>query len=182
MPDTIAERIDALIHGNSVGEDLEAEPPYADAVREALGEHASIGDEGSGPCFVIESLGPEPAGAVVRIEGAERKLLAGFSGWELQLATEVEERQPCFGVVEGDRAVSICFSSRRPRAAVEAGVDTLEGYRRRGYATRVVYAWAAELLRQGRVPLYSTSWDNTASRGVARRLGGRLYGAEWAIW
>jgi hypothetical protein len=99
VPDSVAERIDALIHGDSAGEDLEAEPPYADAVREALAEHAPIGDEGSGPCFAVESLAPKPADAVVRIEGAERALLAGFRGWELQEATEVEERQPCFGVV-----------------------------------------------------------------------------------
>ncbi|HJM75756.1 MAG TPA: GNAT family N-acetyltransferase [Dehalococcoidia bacterium] len=88
-------------------------------------------------------------------------------------------------MVEGDRAVSICFSSHRPGTApgsgVEAGVDSLEGHRRRGYATRVIHARAAELLRQGRVPLYSTSWDNSAARAVARRLDMRLYGVSWGL-
>jgi hypothetical protein len=174
VPDTIAERIKTLIEGDTLGTDLEADPPYAATVRAALGEHAPIAGEGSGPCFVVESLGRTPAGEAVHIDSDHRALLAGFRGWELGQPTEVDERQPCFGVVENDRAVSICFSSRRPGTTpgggVEAGVDTLEGHRRHGYATRLVHAWAAELLRQGRVPLYSTSWDNSASRAVARRL------------
>lgn len=185
VPDAIAKRIGTLIEGDTLGDDPEAEPTYAGAIREALSEHTPITGEGSGPCFAVESLGPVPAGDVVRIEAENRHLLAGFRGWELEQPSEVNERQPCFGVVEGDRAVSICFSARRPGAplgsGVEAGVDTLEGHRRRGYAKRVVHAWAAELLRQGRVPLYSTSWDNTASRAVARALDMRLYGASWGL-
>ena len=185
MPDAIARRTGTLIEGETIGDDPEAEPPYAGAVREALSEHAPITGEGSGPCFAVESLGPQPAGEVVRIEAGNRHLLAGFPGWELEQPSEVEERQPCFAVLDGERAVSVCFGARRPGAAlgggVEAGVDTLEGHRRHGYAKRVVYAWAAELLRQGRVPLYSTSWENTASRAVAKALDMRLYAARWGI-
>ena len=185
VPDAIAERIAALIERDTLGDDLEAEPPYASQVRAALKEHAPIAGEESGPCFVVESPGPVPAGEVVRIDDEYRALLGGFRGWELGQPSEVDERQPCFGIVEGDRAISVCFSARRPGAApggvVEAGVDTLKGHRRRGYATRVVHAWAAELLRQGRVPLYSTSWDNSASQAVARRLDMRLYGVSWGL-
>jgi hypothetical protein len=31
------------------------------------------------------------------------------------------------------------------------------------------------------VPLYSTSWDNKASRAVAKALDMRLYAASWGI-
>ena len=181
MPEPIVTRIEALLDGDRPGDDFAARPPYADAVRELLDEHAPVTGEASGPCFAIESLGSPPAGDVVRIEGPRRELLAGFAGWELREPNEVDARQPCFGVVDGDRAVSVCFSARRPGAAAEAGVDTLENHRQRGYATRVVHAWAAELLRQGRVPLYSTSWDNVASRAMARRLGMRLYAVSWGL-
>ena len=35
--------------------------------------------------------------------------------------------------------------------------------------------------RKGRIPLYSTSWDNLASRSVARKLGLVLYGADLSL-
>ena len=46
------------------------------------------------------------------------------------------------------------------------------------HAAAVVAAWAAAVRASGRLPLYSTSWDNVASQGVARKLGLVLYGAD----
>jgi hypothetical protein len=45
----------------------------------------------------------------------------------------------------------------------------------------VVAAWAATLRASGRVPIYSTSWDNLASQAVARKLGLPLFGAEMSL-
>ena len=74
--------------------------------------------------------------------------------------------------------MAVCCSSRVTGRAAEAGVNTLEGYRGRGYAPAAVAAWAAAVRASGRLPLYSTSWDNVASQGVARKLGLVLYGAD----
>jgi len=97
------------------------------------------------------------------------------------LATDLEHRQPCHAVVRDGAAVSLCFSSRTTGDAAEAGLNTVEAFRRRGYATAVTAAWALAVRRSGRIPLYSTSWDNLASRAVARRLGLILYGADCSI-
>ena len=67
--------------------------------------------------------------------------------------------------------VSICFCARRSGEAAEAGLDTAEGYRGRGYGPRVTALWATAIRRSGLVPLYSTSWSNQASLAVARKLG-----------
>ena len=69
----------------------------------------------------------------------------------------------------------------RSAQAAEAGVETTESARGQGHASAAVAAWAAAVLGEGRLPLYSTAWENRASQGVARRLGMVLYGDDWSI-
>ena len=97
------------------------------------------------------------------------------------LADDVHWRQPCLAIIADGRLASLCYSSRNTPVAAEAGVDTLEEFRGRGYAPAVVAAWARAVRAEGRIPLYSTSWDNLASRSVARKLGLVLYGADFSI-
>jgi len=59
-------------------------------------------------------------------------------------------------------------------------VVTVEAFRGRGFASAVVAAWANAVRESDRVPLYSTSWENAASRAVATKLGLTLYGAD--LW
>ena len=97
------------------------------------------------------------------------------------LADDLRWRQPCLAIVADGRLASLCYSARNTPIAAEAGVDTLEEFRGRGYAPAVVAAWARVVREEGRIPLYSTSWDNLASRSVARKLGLVLYGADLSI-
>jgi hypothetical protein len=87
-------------------------------------------------------------------------------------------RQPCLAVLEGGRAVSVCYVAARSERAAEAGVETLPGFRGRGFASRAAAAWARAVAERGLLPLYSTEWSNRASRGVAARLGLILYGVD----
>ena len=94
------------------------------------------------------------------------------------LADDLPWRQPCLAIVADGRLASLCYSARNTAIAAEAGVETVEEFRGRGYAPAVVAAWARAVRAEGRIPLYSTSWDNLASRSVARKLGLILYGAD----
>lgn len=48
-------------------------------------------------------------------------------------------------------------------------------------ALDVVSEWAQRVRALGAIPLYSTSWENEASRGVARKLSLEYYGADFQI-
>ena len=83
---------------------------------------------------------------------------------------------------DGAQPAAVCHSPRGCTDHVaEAGVETLEAYRGRGLATAAVACWARSLQQSGRLALYSTSWENTASRSLARRLGLRQFGADLHI-
>ena len=89
---------------------------------------------------------------------------------------DVSTRQPMAVAVVDGHAVAVCCSVRRTSDAHEAGVETTPAWRRRGYAARAVLHWAHTVRALGVEPLYSTSWDNPASRAMASRLGLRCFG------
>jgi hypothetical protein len=94
------------------------------------------------------------------------------------LITELEWRQPVFAIIEDGIAVSVCCSARKNINAMEASVETLEGYQGKGYGTESVIAWARESRKNGLIPLYSTSWDNFSSQAIAKKLNLYRYGID----
>ncbi len=142
-------------------------------LRAILAAHGS-GEErklSTGPAYVFPGT-LRVSGDVTRIEpGQEALLVADFPF----TASWLRERWPCYAVVIDGRAVSICYSARRTSDVAEAGVDTAEGFRGRGYAALVTAAWADAIHVAGITPVYSTSADNHASQAVARKLGLREF-------
>lgn len=131
---------------------------------------APIAERSLGPAYVFpQPAAPHPDVVEIREDG---ELLAGPFA---VLRRELEHVAPLFAIVRDGTVVSACFCARRTGAAAEAGVNTHHEHRGRGYAAAVVSAWRRAIERSGRTPIYSTSYDNAASRGVARRLGLRQY-------
>ncbi len=94
------------------------------------------------------------------------------------LLEEINDCQPCIAVVEDGKFVSVCHTVRISSKAHVAGVDTLDGYRRKGYATAVAVEWGIAVRELGSMPIYSTALDNIASQGVAAKAGLVLYNAD----
>jgi hypothetical protein len=173
VPDVVARRLEEILEREPPTSDLRASPAALDALRQALAQHAPITREGAGPTYRFPEYIARCGGAV-RVTAANRELVRGTYPW---LYDEVADWQPCFAVVHDGAAVSVCFSSRLSAAAAEAGVETLPVFRGRGHASAATAAWANAIRDSGRIPLYSTNWENLASQGVARRLGLILFGA-----
>ena len=153
----------------------EAPPVHAERYQELLA--MDFAEVDAGPLFEFPPDLVAPAD-IVSVT-TERDLATHFHGW---VAGEISNgRAPVMAIAEGGEPVSICFSARRSNTAAEAGVDTAERFRRRGYAARVTAAWALALRARRMTPLYSTSWTNAASLGVARKLGLITYGSVWTM-
>lgn len=179
VPASIARQIDALCHAEPPAAALHQPPQCYAAVRALLGERAPIRGEYRGPAYLIPREIAQFDGAVL-ITNESAHTLARYFKWLLPFEDSIAN-QPVAAVVIDGVAVSCCFCSRIPGAATEAGVFTEPEFRGHGYATAAVAAWAAAVWQRGIRPMYSTSWDNTASQHIAARLGMSVYAEDWSI-
>jgi RimJ/RimL family protein N-acetyltransferase len=182
LPEAVVEQMEVLARDEPIPHslsDLRKPPVKLEAFKQALEAHAPVREISSGPeyCFPNEIATP-PGTEAVRMTHADTDVLRPHFAWLIQ---GLGRMPPVFAVVQDGQAVSVCFSSRISAEADQAGVETIAAYRGRGYAPAVVVAWARAIRELGSAPLYSTSWANLASQGVARKLGLRMFGAELSL-
>lgn len=179
LADDTVRMLDQLASEEPVRQDLRAEPCNLDGFLAALHARRGRASIESGPAYRFPSQIPPVT--VTRITRSGVHLLR-LLAWDLEAtAREFESREPFMAVLEQGAAVSLCHSARLSDRAAEAGVQTLAGHQRRGHATAVAAAWALAIRAGGRIPLYSTSWNNLASQAVARRLGLIQYGTDLSV-
>lgn len=147
----------------------------SEAVRATLETTAPVEREHRGPAYVLP--GDLPSGLRAMPVTDPAVLHPELAPW----GPELELRGPCFGVMDGGLAVSICCCARTTEEAAEAGVETATAFRGRGMAAEAVSAWAAAVTASGRVAFYSTSRENLASQAVAKNLGAREFGEDWSL-
>jgi predicted GNAT family acetyltransferase len=173
VPDDVERQLEEIVASLPPLHDLQSPPPPLPALRDVLEQHAPVTAEYGGPNYHFPD--PIPAlGDAVQITRATVERARDTYPW---LLDALEDWWPCFGVIRDGAIASVCFSSRVADRAEAAGVDTHPAYRQRGYAAAVTAAWGAAIRASGKVPFYSTSWDNVGSQGVARRVGLLLHGA-----
>jgi ABC-type amino acid transport substrate-binding protein len=133
-----------------------------------LSRGAPIENTSVGLAFRFPSAVPATHNARILRDPADARLLhPSLAAW----SPDIQSSQPLAALILDGTAVAVCASVRITPRAHEAGVETAMPFRRRGYAIVVVAAWAAAVRELGAEPIYSTTWQNTASRAVASSLG-----------
>ncbi|MGV2883775.1 GNAT family N-acetyltransferase [Paenibacillus taichungensis] len=97
------------------------------------------------------------------------------------LIERLHEKMPVAAYVIENSAVAVCCSARVSTQGAEASLYTAHNFRGQGYAAEAVKCWQYHIKESGRIPIYSTSWDNIASQTVARRLGLIQFGVDFSI-
>ena len=175
VPGTIIRQLEEIVakEANELGKPLDLE-----AYKDLLRQHGPIQSIESGPAYRFPDT-VQPLTDVVTITETNAELLNEHFA---ELKAVLEHKQPCVAAVQENQAVSVCCSARTSRkilrGAAEAGLETIPAARGQGYAVKVVSSWAAAVREQGRIPLYSTSWENAASRAVAKKLGLIMYATD----
>ncbi len=168
----LADELDRLAAQEQPLDDWRDPPRFDERYHALLG-----GDLVSGPALEFPDRMAAPEG-VTLIDDAGM-LKRHFRGWTSE---EIPDRTPMAAVLVDGQAVSLCACARRSSEAAEASLETAEPFRGQGLAERVTAAWAIAVRKSGRRPLYSTSWENTASLAVARKLGLSIYAASWSLY
>ncbi|WP_413376754.1 GNAT family N-acetyltransferase [Paenibacillus taichungensis] len=97
------------------------------------------------------------------------------------LIERLHEKMPVAAYVIENSAVAVCCSARVSQQGAEASLNTAPNFRGQGYAAEAVNCWQYHVKESGRIPIYSTSWDNIASQTVARKLGLIQFGVDFSI-
>jgi hypothetical protein len=98
------------------------------------------------------------------------------------LNEEIAYCQPCFGVMENDELLSLCRSVRISDKAHEAGIETAENHRGKGFAGIALRNWAKEVLEKGCIAFYSAAADNFKSQRTAEKAQLYRYGIGLSIY
>jgi RimJ/RimL family protein N-acetyltransferase len=163
-----------LCESQPAGLDIVTAEPFADC----LSRVAAVQKIWTGPAYHFPRDLPSEDDGVVRVTADNTTILSPYlEDWQGDVAPNV----PMAVALEDGKAVAVCASVRITPHAHEAGVDTNRDFRRRGYAARAVTAWAKAVRELNRVPLYSTSWQNEASRALAAKLGLIQFGSDLHI-
>jgi hypothetical protein len=175
----LCRELDRICAAEPVTTDFSKPAAGAAAIKAVLTTAGPVSDEYRGPAYWIPPGHPIPAHVVMINETNQHLLASDFP--ELLPLPAAGAGGSVAAALVGGAAVAVCHTARITDRAAEAGVETLPAYRGQGHAGAAVAGWAAAVRQSGRLPLYSTWWENHASQAVARKLNMVFYGEDWSL-
>lgn len=139
-----------------------------------------------GPCYYNspQMFRPYKRYEVTELRESDRDIFLSHKDWFGPFEgywSESRRNTRVFTIFELDIPVSTAYTMSNSIYAWEIAVWTREGHRRRGYGKAVVAAAVEATFASGKLPLYSASWKNAASRQLAESLGFQFYCENYAI-
>jgi RimJ/RimL family protein N-acetyltransferase len=178
LPEILTQKLDSLCADEPLlNTDFDEPPRHLERYVWLLEKHAPLENMSTGPAYYFSENVVPSRHSIALTENDTKTLQGGFE----ELVDELPAWQPFVAHIEEGRAVSVCRSVRITPEAHEAGVETLPEFRGKGYAKDVTAEWAQRVRSTGAIPLYSTSWKNSASQAVARKLHLECYGVDLQI-
>lgn len=162
---------DIVLAAASRSQELLAVPENADAVASALPgwrrEAATV--------HVLGSDGPLPTvtSGMVRELRRDELLAIPDPALRAELLAESEDGTPIAAAFVGERPVAFCYAGSVTERWWDISIDTLEPYRRQGYAAQCVAFCIGRMAQLGKQPVWAAVSSNVASSGLAARLGFR---------
>ena len=172
VPKELREKLQSITNREPVLMLPNESPIYDKEYRQLLGE-SKISEDA---CFWLPEQ-PKLKACLLTKDNIEPQMSHYFP-W---LPEELLDVPFCAAYLEDSQVVSICRSVRIILEAEEAGIETAELYRRKGYAFHTLAEWAEAVRRNGSIPLYSASTSNLASLGLAKKAGGIFFGNGFCV-
>ena len=94
--------------------------------------------------------------------------------WLQDYFAEMVNENLCCGLFENNFLVCCSDAPGMPymqQLVQEIGINTLDGFKKKGYATDVCISCAREIIKNGKSPQWSTTIDNIASQKLAEKVG-----------
>jgi hypothetical protein len=137
-----------------------------DALPELRPERAILHELAPG----VEVIAGDP-GTVRHLHPSEIEMLTLPDDLREELRAAESAGTPIAAVLAEEMPVSFCYAGSVTESLWDVSIDTLEPWRRRGYAARAARFEIARFLRLGRRPVWGAVESNAGSRGLASRLG-----------
>lgn len=176
-------RVESVFNGFTV-EDIFSEKGLGKAAELAEDLGGSIHNHGPYYYNTPKTFKPYKGYKVTELKEADRDIFLKHEEWFGAFNgywNESKHNTRVFTTFESQIPISTAYTMSNSIHAWEIAVWTRREYRRRGYGKAVVSAAVEATFASGKLSLYSTSWENIASRRLAESLGYKLYCQNYAI-